>query len=666
MVLLPVAAGAIFFLAFLAFLGRRDDWRLAFLYAATTWGTAVVVITEGLGALHLLTRGAIALGWTAAALLTAALARRAVRAGGARLAAAPGGWLREAGPLERAVVAGAALLLALVVVVALACPPNMQDAIEYHLPRIVLWLSNRSVDFYPTPDYRQLVLGPYSEYAMLQFHALSGSDRFVNLVEAFSWFGAAIAASVIAWRVGAGRRGQLIAFVAGLTIPEAVLEASGAMNTAVVSFWIAAAVVFLIAYGERQDWRSGCGAAAAIGLACLTKGVAFAFLPFAGAAAWLMWPRGARGRVWRYGPLLLLAVALNLPQAFRAHDLTGKWLGAPFPAGGHVLDFGVEHPTVGRTIANALRGVAMNFNFPSARATLIAESATRRLIHLIGQDPDDPGALWVNRTFEIPTLSRHEIWAGNPVHFLLLVAAGIWILGLAARRRPADLSDPHWRPPLLLLAAIAGGFVLYSATLRWQPWGTRFQLPLFVLAAPLIGLLLERKLSARAGLFAGLLLCVYGCYNASGNRVRSLIPANQVKWSDVYRPRAALYYTDNYHQTVEPAQRVLVDAVNDSGCADVGWESYHPEPDAELAKSPKSFFIDPLLALTGTDGRNRRAWYAGVRNLSAKYPQPYASSEPCLVVCLGCGDVPDRWTGYTATVGPGRRFGADVVFRPSR
>jgi hypothetical protein len=51
---------------------------------------------------------------------------------------------------------------------------------QYNMPRVIMWIENRSVHFYPTLDYQQLMMSPWSEYAMAHLTMLQGSDRLVK------------------------------------------------------------------------------------------------------------------------------------------------------------------------------------------------------------------------------------------------------------------------------------------------------------------------------------------------------------------------------------------------------------------------------------------------------------------------------------------------------
>src|SRR6185312_4671325 len=98
-------------------------------------------------------------------------------------------------------------------------------------------------------------------------------------VQWLAWIGCALAASLIARSLGAGARGQLLAFIVCATIPNGILSASGPKNDCVVAFWIAAAIYLLFQYQRRQSWANAAGIGAALGLSILTKGTAYLYLP---------------------------------------------------------------------------------------------------------------------------------------------------------------------------------------------------------------------------------------------------------------------------------------------------------------------------------------------------------------------------------------------------
>ncbi|MGB8901451.1 MAG: glycosyltransferase family 39 protein, partial [Methylocella sp.] len=298
--------------------------RNGLLVAAAIDGACLVLGTELLSTMNLVTRGGVTVFWLVACAATFAFWRwGAVQGPVARMAAKA-----SDEPLDvenKYLLSGAAILAVLIGVTALLAPPNVWDAMEYHLPRVVMWMSERNVRFFPTPDYAQLVFGTWAEDAILHLDLLWGSDRLVNLVEFFSFLGTITGVSLIAKMLGANRRGQALAALVCATIPEAVLAASGPMNTLVVSFWIVATVAFLLLSNEEPGWLNTVCVGISAGLAILTKGTAYVFLPLLVLASWFIGSPAARMRFLKRCPIFLLLIcALNGPPYARAYDLTGS------------------------------------------------------------------------------------------------------------------------------------------------------------------------------------------------------------------------------------------------------------------------------------------------------------------------------------------------------
>ena len=167
---------------------------------------------------------------------------------------------------------------------------------------------------------------------MLHSELLWGGDRWVNMVEAISLLGCLIAVSLIAKGLGAGAWGQILAAVVCVAIPEGLLEASGPMNTYVVSFWMAVTLAFLLSANEAAGWLDVVCAGLATGLAVFTKGTAYIYLPFLMIACWWMGSGAARVRILKRVPVILaLMIGINAAQYVRCYQLTGTPLGLPLP-----------------------------------------------------------------------------------------------------------------------------------------------------------------------------------------------------------------------------------------------------------------------------------------------------------------------------------------------
>jgi hypothetical protein len=622
------------------------EWRRAALTAAVFCGTCVVLFTEALSLPRLLSRGPLALCWLALCAATFFYLRTLK----GRSAESSPGQNGSAAPFDRAtrILLGiTGIIVVLVAITALVSAPNVWDAMEYHLPRATMWMSNRSVRFYATPDYAQLIFGPWAEFAMMHTELLSGSDRFVNMVEFLSFLFSAIGVSLIAKLLSARPRGQALAAIACVTIPEGILEASGPMNTYVVSFWIMATVLFLMLWNEDPSWLNTICVGLSAGLAIFTKGSAYIILPFLVLACWWMGSPASRIRfLKRSAVFVVLILAINGPHYFRTYQLTGSPLGFPLPSKYPRLQVVVEHVGIRGTLAGMLRNASLHVVTPSERVNAGIDRAFHSAIWKLGVDPNDRGQVYLHDPFHSNHFSLHEIHAGNPLHFLL-IAIAIAVIIWKCWHRPKDAA--LWYAVGLLLS-----LTFFSAMLRWTQWSSRYQLPFFVVGAALVGVMLDRYLPRKAATAIAALLILFAVPFAVANRTRSLVPWSRVE--NLYHRRAYQYFLDS-HTAIAPANIAAAEFVNQLSCDRVAIDVYLEHP--VLDYTPRSMYLYPLLAQIHADGRTRSVWYTGVQNDTIRYA---STQTPCAVICPECARVPKKWEEYRKVGGRASVFDYIVVF----
>jgi hypothetical protein len=194
MIILPAI---VLLLVFVTLRKKGLDSRRAFLGAATFCGASLVLITEILSVPRLATRRGVAVSWLALALVSAVVY---VKTKAVKATAKVSGVEPEEEQLDmtmRALVCLTGIIIALVGITALLAPPSGIDGMTYHMPRVAMWIQNHNVEFFPTRNYTQLIYGAFAEYSMMHTMLLWGSDRFVNMVQFFSFVGCAIAVSYI-------------------------------------------------------------------------------------------------------------------------------------------------------------------------------------------------------------------------------------------------------------------------------------------------------------------------------------------------------------------------------------------------------------------------------------------------------------------------------------
>jgi hypothetical protein len=613
---------------------RAFPWRDRLLASAVVIGLVASLGAELLGALHLFSRmGALTL-WAVAAVVAFFRLRRrsAGKVGG------PEPLPLEAG--EAVLLVGIGVIVLPVGVTALAAAPNNWDSLTYHLPRVLHWIQNRSLENYPTSIPRQLTLSPGAEILLGHLRLLSGSDRLWNLLQWTSWIGCIVAASGVAGRLGGGRTTQIAAAVFAATLPMAILQASSTQNDLVVAFWLLGFVNFLLRSRELDSAAADSVlAGSSLALAVLTKATAYLFalpfLPWLGISLF-------RRRGWRaLGPLALaggIVLLVNAGPFVRNTALFGSPLGT---------DYGTVNaartPVV--LLSNLARNLALHLSLPSENWNRFLEGGVESFHRAFGVGVNDPRSTWRGAEFHVPAglsgTSRpdseealfamfHDGRAGNPIHLVLLAAA--WVVLLARR----ELRER--RSVRAYLAAATAGVLLFCLVLRWQPWNARLQLPMFLLAAPLAAIALvddRRPGWARRGCLALLALALpWTLINAT----RPMLGPSSV----LATPRLRQYFAE-VPGAAGPFLRAAGAAGGD-GCRQIGLKIRADDPEYLL-----------WVALDAEGSGSSRLQHVGVGNrtdtLSAR--PPFSRFAPCAAIAFTAegGGVPgsvvlsESWPG---------------------
>jgi hypothetical protein len=580
--------------------------RDCLLRTAVLAGTAALVLTELLSPFHLLSRWPLAAAWLLAAALWVRFGPRAAVT-----------WRFL--PLETGIAAIIAAICGVVAFTAILSPPNSADAMAYHLPRVVYWAQAGSVAFFPTPYFNQIMLQPLAEYLMLHTYVLTGGDRLINLVAFAAYAGSIAGVSAIAAAFGLGTRSQAWAALFCATLPNAILQASGAKNDFLLAFWLVCAVYF----AARRDAPMLALSAA---LALATKGTAYLFLPPVLLYAAATLPR--RQLAWIAAAVCLL----NGPQYVRNLQLSGSPLGFDSAQGDGVFRWRNEHLTWKPAFSNALRHTSEQLGARSARWNQSVYLAVVRIHNALGLDPQDRDTTWPGARYAPPLNANHEANANNRWHLLWIAAAAI--LALATRSR-------RWT---LYSAALLAAFLLFCLYLKWQPFLARLELPLFVLAAPLAAFLVERR---RYPALAAI-LALFLVNNARPALLENWTRPLKGPHSLLAATRDAGYFNDMGQWNNRASYLESVDRTARSGCAEIG---------LDISANQLEY---PFQVLLRERNPAVRFVHTGVTNASARYAAAGAP-PPCAVLCPDCSGDPRKVALYSA-IGPPVEIGRFLLF----
>lgn len=507
--------------------GPLTRWRTSFLSAALTWGLAVAVSTEMLSLFQLITLEWIASFWIGLFVLAAILCCSVSTRDKARS-------LFQFPSIPRFdlwCLGGVASITVIAGLVAYIAPPNNADSIFYHMARVVHWIQNQTVAHYPTNIPHQLVLPPWSGFAIMHFQILHGGDQWANFVQWFSMIGSIIGVSLLAKELGAEREGQVLAAVITATIPMGILQASSTQNDYVTAFWLVCLMYYIFRFQTEPSFPSAVGVGASLGLALLTKPTAYMYaLPL---IIWFIVSglAGLRWRSWKTWQTFVLtgvlALSINIGHFVRNVDLSGNPFGA---------EQGDPHPNqsfgVAVIVSNAIRGISVHIGTRSLQLNEVIGDGVQALHRAFGIDLNDRRTTFSSDFYQ-NWFSHHEDRAGNPIHLMLILASLIFLFPLT------NQTHAHRLVPYAIV--LITGFLIHCLSVKWSVWHSRPHLPLFVLWSAFIpAVLLRRPTHLVVWVLAAILALssiLYMSRYASVLVVASLILSVCFKWQVWSRPR---------------------------------------------------------------------------------------------------------------------------------
>jgi hypothetical protein len=594
------------------------------LHASALWGLLVVLITESLSAATSLTAVAVRTAWTAVFLLEA-LAYMWLRGKGVGAERRQRRWrLPPLDPWAWIMLAIVVIQMGLLGLVALHYPPNTWDSMTYHMPRVMHWVQGHSMTPFATADQRQLMMPPFAEYVILQLWLLAGSDVLANLVQWSALVVILIGAYEIARALGLEADNRWAAVLLASSIPMATLQATSTQNDLVVACWLTVFVAIgLPAAQGTLPMSSLVIAGVGLGLAVLTKGTALPIsLPFAIVLATVGLRKLGRRAVLAGAIAAGLALAINLPFLARNMQVFGNLTG-PSP------QYINQELSLRSAASNVIRNLALHVPTcakpnPVCRLGNATLKGLEGIHHWTGASPTDPKTTFnaeqikpdgrANAFEEAYGIRIAEDYSGNTLHVVLILIA-LPFLAFSSRSR---LQCAY-------TVAVVTASLAFCLVFKWQNWGSRLQLALFVLWAPLLAstpILTRRRIWRLVPIAISLVAFRWILLN----------PARPVS-AAIIRPndhRIEQYFT-NDARLLPIYDRITMDVVA-SGCSTVG-----------LAIGPDRFEY-PLWTMLAARGFSGTIQYVNPIAETARFLDK--GFAPCATIAEGDTWTPE-WAGLT-------------------
>lgn len=499
-------------LCFVALL-NRNNLRESFLNSAVATGLFVAISTEILSLFNMVAYTPLAICWSLYLLALLAWRYRAIAT------------TQKTAGATTTVFQNLLLVLLICVVgitgiTAIVAAPNNFDSLTYHLPRVMHWIQNRSVEHYPTHIDRQLLLAPFSEFVIMHLQILSGGDRFSNCVQWFSMLGSAVGVTLIARALKGSLNSQIVSAAISVSIPMGLLQSTSTQNDYAVTFWLVCLTYYVIKAKECPDAKYALLVGLSLALAIFTKGTAYLVaVPFMLVYLWCLFARGIKTAVTHLLIVAVLVLLVNSGHFVRNFKIYGNPISPG--TGNDIICTKVDVTSV---ISCVTKNIATQLasGLPGANSTL--NSLTNIVHKAIGVDVIDPDLTSDRGFFILPTqVLNHEDYAPNPLHMILMLFAAVL---LVVRRKK------YTRETILFATATMLSFVMLSIGIKWNPFISRYFLPVFVISAPFLGVLYdETKLRLFVNSYAVALL-VSSFIVLANNQMRPLVGPKSVFVTD--------------------------------------------------------------------------------------------------------------------------------------
>jgi len=434
--------------------------------------------------------------------------------------------------LDKGLLSFLALLLLVLLSLGIAQPPNNWDSMTYHLSRVMHWIQQQSVAHYASHIDRQIFMTPFSEYWILNTVVLTGNDYFANAVQWMALVGSIIVSTLLVQQVGGSFRSQMLAAYLVLSIPIALYESLSTQTDLLAAFFVLSALFcFLRLYLQWESayvWSLGIS----IGLALFTKATAYFFLlplVICYAAVWLI----RKEKRWFYAGLSISVVVILLNVPFYARNFAAFQTPIPTTWALNNEAFGMK-PLVSNITKNAVFNLTTPF--PSANQVLLNQ--LYGIHRLVGVSLNEPKLSLT--PFEMPVHNKFfsQDYAPNPLHAVLFIFIIPFIY----------LFRERFNTTFYLLFGIGiAGFLILLVFMKFQVFGTRFQIPFWALLSVWVAVVWD-KLAPQSVVwqklwllvFTGFLsvMSIYYLYNCT-----NLSLASQKNIFNT--PREALYFANS-------------------------------------------------------------------------------------------------------------------------
>jgi hypothetical protein len=341
------------------------------------------------------------------------------------------------------------------------------------MTRVEEWRQNLNVYPFPTSNIRQVNYPPLAEYIILNLQVLSQSDYFANLVQYFSLLGSLSLISLSVKLFGLDMKGQFLSVLLLLCIPMVIFQSTSTQTDLTASFFLLGVIysVLKILKSHLIFFQDIIALGAFLFLGGLVKYTVFVFsAPFLIVVAYHIIKHASFRGICQYAIICLLFVVIIFgPFLSRNLAYFGNLTGET----GLLNLMGNEHPNLFKMLGNVAKNIVDEMTIPWDTFNSILTNWVRIFHEMIGIPLNSQETNYLSMPYQTNFLFAEDS-ASSFIHAFIIVGSLAFLM--------LKKNVQNRRKILFYWLGLIISFLVYSFLFKWQPWGNRLLLPLFILS----------------------------------------------------------------------------------------------------------------------------------------------------------------------------------------
>lgn len=377
---------------------------------------------------------------------------------------------------EKLLIGVLLILLCLLLAQGLLYPPNNWDSLTYHMSRIMYWIGNESVDYFPTHILRHLYQPPFAEYFILNINLLNGNDFLSNSVELFFLIQCLVVVYALLSMFQTTRLLKLLALFLVITIPAVELQSTTTKNDIVCAFFILTALFYTLKIFKNNSVNNSVFLGLSVGLGFITKGTAYVFMaPILALYGFHVLSVVLKNKSIKPIGLailaMMLALSLNTKHYSRNYAINKSFLNIDDT---EAKAYANETMNGKFLLSNLVKNSGLHLGYPVEEN---GDTLIRKIHKTIGVSIDDSRLNYLGIPYQSARAAvTHEDYVTNTIHFFLWAVAFLIVVFHFL------FSKTKKSPEIIIVVILVAQILLFTGYLKWQPWHTRLHIPIFILS----------------------------------------------------------------------------------------------------------------------------------------------------------------------------------------